>query len=195
MIKQEYSATRTRATWKPRVTDEDLPLYHCSSCDTYVLGISGDKPAEYTGTGRSLIAQPPFLSVHNPSCCGQEMQKADFISSSDLAGSIDFSYEFKGGFNNNCLVFKWEYGNSKNPVQWVALKTFTGLQLKYVYPKKRSPLIFAFADEDAFCYCDKSPCEKCVFRCKHGFTIYALVQGFGVVRIPLDDMEVIGASN
>ena len=42
--------------------------------------------------------------------------------------------------------------------RWFGLKTFTGMQHKYVTPKKWPPVVFALADEDAFAYCDKNPC-------------------------------------
>ena len=32
MIEQKYSVTRTRATWKPRIADDDLPFYRCPEC-------------------------------------------------------------------------------------------------------------------------------------------------------------------
>ena len=40
MIKQEYSRTRTRATWKPRVTAEDIPFFEDEASKTTFVGIS-----------------------------------------------------------------------------------------------------------------------------------------------------------
>ena len=56
----------------------------------------------------------------------------------------------------------WRISDDRFRIQWIALKTFTGSQLKYVLPKKRSPLLFALADEDAYVYCDKDVCLESV---------------------------------
>ena len=55
MIKQEYSRTRTRATWKPRVTAEDIPFFEDEASKTTFVGISGATDVYQTGTGLSLI--------------------------------------------------------------------------------------------------------------------------------------------
>ncbi|MFR1640014.1 MAG: hypothetical protein ACLSVD_13165 [Eggerthellaceae bacterium] len=70
----------------------------------------------------------------------------------------------------------WRISDDRFRIQWIALKTFTGSQLKYVLPKKRSPLLFALADEDAYVYCDKDVCLECTFMCKRGFVFYVGVE-------------------
>lgn len=195
MNRQEYSVTRARTTWKPRVTEEDLPLFYCPECGAYYIGVAKNQSASFEGSGRSLIAQPPFLGIDIPQCCGSSMIKTPYLGLNDLPGGLTLDYTFVGGFNNNSLKISWELGANNNQISWVYLKTFTGTQLKYVYPQKRSPLIFAFADEDAFAYCDKSPCEECVFRCKSGFVAYVCISELGVVRMPLDRMTVIGSNS
>ena len=44
MIEQKYSVTRTRATWKPRIADDDLPFYRCPECGRVLQGIAGSLP-------------------------------------------------------------------------------------------------------------------------------------------------------
>ena len=90
------------------------------------------------------------------------------------------------------MYFKWKIADkTKYQITWVALKTFTGMQLKYVMPKKFPPLLFALADEDAFAYCNKIPCEECAFRCKSGFVFYANIKGLGIVRMSMDRISML----
>lgn len=191
MIKQEYSKTRTRATWKPRVTAEDLPFFKDKESGTVFLGVAGTTDVYQTGTGRTLVAELPYAHL-DPAIENAQPKKMDLIDEGDLPEGISMTYRIDGGFNNNCILFSWTIAeNAPYELSWVALKTFTGIQMKYVLPKKRSPLVFALADEDAFAYCNKIPCEECAFRCKSGFTIYACFKGFGVVRMSLDRISML----
>ena len=52
MIEQQYSITRTRATWKPRVAADDLPFVK-DSAGNVLVALNGDAEASYTGTGRT----------------------------------------------------------------------------------------------------------------------------------------------
>lgn len=181
MIQQEYSITRTRATWKPRVTSKDVPFFKDDSENTFI-GVSGAHEAAYSGTGRTLIAELPYASIGTEG--RSPLANEPFIEASDLPEGVSIDYRFDGGFNNNALVFSWKIDDEEaHRIEWVCLKTFTGMQLKYVLPKKRSPLTFAFADEDAFVYCNKTPCDECAFRCKSGFVLYAKISGIGIARM------------
>ncbi len=66
MIEQKYTITRTRATWKPRVTDADMPFFTDKDGNTLVA-LSGDADAVYTGTGRTLVENPPTRILTMPS--------------------------------------------------------------------------------------------------------------------------------
>ena len=191
MIKQEYSKTRTRATWKPRVTAEDLPFFEDEDSRTVFLGVAGATDVYQTGTGRTLVAELPYAHL-DPAVENAQPKKMGLIDENDLPEGISMTYRIDGGFNNNCILFSWTIAkNAPYELSWVALKTFTGIQMKYVLPKKRSPLVFALADEDAFAYCNKIPCEECAFRCKSGFAIYASFKGLGIVRMPLDRISML----
>lgn len=192
MIKQEYSITRTRATWKPRVANIDLPFMADEAGNTLVA-LSGDAEASFSGTGRTLIGEPPYTRLNDTSATAN--QDIALIEEADLPEGVSIDYQINGGYNNNAIYFKWKIADkSKYQLTWVALKTFTGMQLKYVMPKKSSPLLFALADEDAFVYCNKIPCEECSFRCKSGFVFYANIKGLGIVRKSVDRISMVDMS-
>lgn len=89
-----------------------------------------------------------------------------------LPNDIELDYRILGGYNNNVVECSWRITSDRYDIAWAALKTFTGTQMKYVLPGKRPPLLFALADEDAYVYCDESPCLECTFMCKRGFVLY-----------------------
>lgn len=97
--------------------------------------------------------------------------------------------------NNNCINVNWRSIDSTCKPRWFGLKTFTGMQYKYVTPKKWPPVVFALADEDAFAYCDKNPCVQCTFRCKREFEIYAYVENIGMVVKHLDEWVAPGSAS
>ena len=98
------------------------------------------------------------------------------------------SYKIVGGYNDNAVqvFFDMEEGHE---LEWLYLKTFTGGYMKYIGPGKRSPCVFALADEDAFSYCDEDPCLECTFWCKRGFVVYGYVSKLGLVEMPLDQVS------
>ena len=56
MIEQKYSVTRTRATWKPRIADDDLPFYRCPECGRVLQGIAGSLPGSFSDGLRNPMA-------------------------------------------------------------------------------------------------------------------------------------------
>ena len=115
-----------------------------------------------------------------------------FVDADELPEGVVFDYHIDGGFNNNAVIVTWKIQDaSRYRIRWVALKTFTGMQLKYIMPKKFPPLVFALAAEDAFSYCNKIPCEECAFRCKSGFELYALIEGIGIVKRSMDRISML----
>ena len=95
--------------------------------------------------------------------------------------AAQLSYDVVGGFDANALRGFWKVREAGCEPRWFALKAFTGMQLKYVLPGKRAPIVFALGDEDAYAYCDEDPCVGCTFRCKRGFELYAYVEKIGLV--------------
>ena len=64
MIEQKYSVTRTRATWKPRIADDDLPFYRCPECGRVLQGIAGSLPGSFSDGLRNPMAEPPYAARH-----------------------------------------------------------------------------------------------------------------------------------
>ena len=67
MIEQKYSVTRTRATWKPRIADDDLPFYRCPECGRVLQGIAGSLPGSFSDGLRNPMADPPMRTTCRPS--------------------------------------------------------------------------------------------------------------------------------
>lgn len=235
MADKTFSNTRTKATWKPRVGDEDLPFYERGEEGDAYLGLGDETPAFLSDPGRNPVFNLPYSNAgrakagesdfarsdgspekparsgDRPKDCpktaalgcdgassndssnddpektdGDEvLHRVQLLGLEDLPEGVLLDYSIVGGYNNNAVELSWRIDEDAYALQWAALKTFTGMQLKYVTPKKRSPLIFALADEDAYVYCDESPCLECIFMCKRGFVLYARIRGLGIVKIPL----------
>ncbi len=196
MTEQQISVTRSHATMKPRVTQADLPFFLDTTNNNVYLGIGSDSPAYQSDTWRSRINELPYTLFWDADENAHDENASRTASSGMLSGMkyhnsptwLNLDYAFVGGFNNNAMRVTWNRSESGD-VLWAALKTFTGIQIKYVIPDKEPELIFAFADEDAYCYCDYSPCEECVFRCKHGFVLYVYCSDGSLVRQPCDRMS------
>lgn len=203
----EFSVTRTHATWKPRVIDTPIPYYRCSCCGAILSGIDGnceidwkknpnDEGAKLYAKERTKIFNPPYAQIDfKPECCGQPMEKLEAVPHIEIMDKIKLDYQIVGGMNNNALNVTWNIKNPACKPRWFTLKTFTGSMTKYVTPQKWPPIVFAFADEDAFAYCDKNPCVECTFRCKRGMEIYAYIETIGLVIMPLERMVPPGSGN
>lgn len=89
------------------------------------------------------------------------------------------TYQIYGGLDRNAIKVDVSAIADEHHLQWIALMTFTGMQYKRVTPGK-TEYIFALADEDAYAYCGKDPCEECVFKCKNGFMLYLACQEDGI---------------
>ncbi|MFR1640015.1 MAG: hypothetical protein ACLSVD_13170 [Eggerthellaceae bacterium] len=66
MIEQKYSVTRTRATWSPRIADDDLPFYRCPECGR-VLQESQAASGSFSDGLRNPMAEPPMRTTCRPS--------------------------------------------------------------------------------------------------------------------------------
>ncbi|NPD31534.1 hypothetical protein HLV37_06660 [Eggerthellaceae bacterium zg-1084] len=184
---QKFSITRCRATWKPRVSDADIPFFRCSTCGLIVQGIEQREAASTREPGRNPLNIPPYSHVTStPSCCGGPMEEIPCWEAENAPEGFRIDYQIVGGYNENCIRIDWTPSNEGEKPRWIALKTFTGLQLKYVYPSSKKSFLFALAQDDAYVYCDKNPCLECVFMCKRGFIAYAYLESTGVIRVPLE---------
>lgn len=176
MPKQTFSARRCRDGRKPLwQTTPDVTFYQCEKCGAlYPITTYGDE------AGKQIEI----------SCCGEKLQPLipqDYDEEKGLPGDVKLSYRIVGGFNDNAIRVEWKPFKWKP--KWIYLKTFVGGYLKYVKEGKKSPLVFALADTDAFCYCDRNPCVECTYRCKRGFILYYYGEDIGLVQIPIDKMD------
>jgi hypothetical protein len=123
-----------------------------------------------------------------PSCCDGQMEELVPQAAETFEPEIKLSYLIFGSVNENAIKAIWECEDYQEKPVWVWLRTFTGGQLKYTTPRKRSPILFGLADEDAYAYCDKDPCVECTFRCKRGFGLYYYFEKRGLIYLPLERM-------
>lgn len=151
-MRQEYSPFRSTVTFKPQPQCPDIDIYVCESC------------------GRSYQALG-YDAHEAPACCGQAARRLEPVPEEDFPEGYRVLYNIVGGLNNDAVRITWKCPHDVRP-EWILLKTFTGSYLRYVVPKKKPPMVFALADEDAYVYCDKKVCERCMFRCKLGFVAY-----------------------
>ncbi len=189
----EVSPTRTKATWKPGISDDSIPFFRCASCGAVVQGVDGANGPSFSGLVRRPDAKLPYATNDfAPACCGAPMEPLTGSGSTgEGSGRVSVDYEIVGGFDMNTLRVSWSSSDGSAPL-WIALKTFTGSQLKYVLPDKKPPIVFALGDEDAYAYCDEDPCVSCTFHCKRGFEIYAYVGDGELVRVPMHREDLLG---
>lgn len=191
MTKQEMTVTRSRATMKPRVTDAELPWFSYGESGQVFLGIGDNSPSWTSDSWRSPVHELPYRIFSDPE--NTEDLPLDRLEPTTIDESrIDF--EFVGGFSNNAMQVTWKE-DDQDPLLWLALKTFTGIQVQYLTQGRQQPIMFGFAQNDAYCYCDYTPCKECVFRCKHGFVLYAYFQHSGLARISCNRIKEDHAGN
>ena len=164
---------RHLASAKPQFDRPPISFFRCGSCGTVLRGTF-----------------PEGLDL-KLSCCGQICMKLVPLGAEELAEGRALSYDIVGGLNENCVRIFWQ---GKRP-DWLYLETFTGGQQMFIKSKKRPPAVFGLSGEDAYAYCDKDPCVKCSFRCKHGFVLYAYFEGEGLYSLPINQIAATPGSS
>lgn len=178
MIEQTFSARRCRDTRKPREGDcPDVVFYRCETC------------GKLFSLTKGFSWQEKAIEDIEITCCQKKVLRLLPVSLEAAGDSLKVSYQITGGYNDNAVRVSWKASSPQAEPEWIYLKTFTGGYLKYVAEKKRSPMVFALADTDAFAYCDEDPCLECVFRCKRGFVLYVYGKQSGLIELPLDKMN------
>lgn len=157
---------RYLATHKPRIDRQPVSFFRCESCG----GVFTGWPSEN--------AEPELL------CCGKAMEKIKPRPAEELPDGTSLYYDIVGGLNENALRVFWKGSAPK----WLYLETFTGGQQMFIDKDMRSPAVFALGGKDAYAYCDKDPCEKCSFRCKNGFVLYALFEDSSLYAMPINQI-------
>jgi len=169
-MEREFSARRSRATTKPLVNCPKVTFCRCGVCGRVVQLLDWQQ------------SESPIT------CCGQTMEWLIPVAANTFP-EVGLNYEIIGGYNDSAVRVSWNIEKPGCRPKWVYLHTFIGGYMKYVLPEKKPPLVFSLADEDAYAYCNESPCLECVFRCKRGFEIYAYIRNFGLIVLPLDRMN------
>lgn len=173
MAEQKFGARRCRDTRKPPANQcPEVVFYQCTDCN-----------ALFPVTGGNISEEKEIF------CCRKKAKRLVPGNPERAEDKLQLSYQITGGYNDNAVKVFWRAGKSEYTPKWIYLKTFTGGYLKYIAETKRSPMVFALADTDAFAYCDEDPCLECVFRCKRGFVIYVYGEETGLISIPLDKMN------
>ncbi|MGJ7920041.1 hypothetical protein [Neobacillus sp. LXY-4] len=171
MVEKEFGPLRSRASRKPWPECPDIVIYSCYHCNRLYQGLAYEVPQQ------------------EPVCCDVSMERLKPLSLDEVLPEINVDYQIVGGHNQNAVQVFWETTLPSDNPEWVLLKTFSGGYMKYVTSKKRPPMVFPLADEDAYVYCDESPCLQCVFRCKRGFIIYVYIKSRGLIMVPLEKMS------
>ncbi|WP_425802754.1 hypothetical protein ACHOLT_16370 [Desulfitobacterium sp. Sab5] len=171
LAEQEFGPLRSKAARKPWPECPDIVIYRCSHCGRLYQVLAYDLPAQ------------------EPACCNAPMEQLKPLHIEDVLPEVNVVYKIVGGFNQSAVQVFWETKQPEDKPEWVLLKTFTGGYIKYVTAQKQPPLIFPLSDEDAYVYCDRNPCQQCLFRCKRGFIIYLYTKTRGLVEVPLEKMS------
>lgn len=198
MPAQEYSPRRSRTSRKPWPECPDIAIYRCPKCGRIFQGLEFEVPkgstagptsGAFTGAGpEAPLGMPPAMPSTVPSCCGSPMKRLEPFKLGDVPG-LEARYRIVGGLNNSAVEVFWEGAGPERRPEWIMLKTFTGSYIRYLTGKKRPPMVFPLADEDAYVYCDRPVCDQCVFRCKRGFIIYVYFKVHGLLEMPMDEMS------
>lgn len=171
MEEKEFSPLRSKASRKPWPECPNIVIYRCTHCGRLYQNLDYDVPSQ------------------EPACCSEPMEQLQPQHLEEVGPDINVDYKIVGGHNQNAVQVFWEMKRPEDRIEWVLLKTFTGSYIKYVSSKKRPPIVFSLADEDAYVYCDEDPCLQCVFRCKRGFIIYVYSKTKGLLEVPLEKMS------
>lgn len=118
-------------------------------------------------------------SPEKPACCMEKMREIKPLPVGDA-----YSYEICGGFEHNAVQLFWK---EKSPL-WGALRTFSGFYCKIVAKEKKAPLVFPLADEDAYVYCGREKCAKCLYACKKGCALYCYEGEGRLFMLPLTEI-------
>lgn len=172
MIDSSKISTRCRISHRAPFRSKEPIFYKCAHCNNLMIQAS------------------PELESVVIFCCEKQMTELKPISTDEAPEDElhQIEYLISGGFEQNAI--KVHIGRSSHPmdeehhIQWIYLYTFQGGQLKYLAKRKPPEAIFALAEEDAFSYCDRQPCEMgrgdCQFKCKRGWVLYAYCNVHGL---------------
>lgn len=164
---------------KPQQSINPPRLFHPPESDCLLVSLS---PSQSNDPGPAALPPEASRRALRERSGLEEIEPCPYDAEND---SFKLSYDIVGGFARNAVRVFWEAKDEDHSPRWIGLQTLTGMQLKWVSSRKHSSAVFALAGEDAYSYCDKDPCETCPFRCKRGFTVFALLENERLIALPL----------
>lgn len=167
-----FGPFRCRLSRKPWIRRAEVVFYRCEECGRLYHEFIPEKPF-----ARERVVPG---ERRPPSCCGRGMDRII-----PAMRSPHLSYGIFGGFNANGIRADWE---GETP-EWILLQTYTGAILKQLPPGKKPPVVFPLGDEDAYVYCDRPVCEKCLYCCKKGCKLFFGFANGSIIELPLDEID------
>ena len=125
---KEFSITRTRSSFKPRVNEDDIPFFD-DGFGNVLVGLQGCRGVELTDNPPIEVRHMPYAHL-NEQTGEATCTPIALASEADLPQGCKLDYQINGGFNNNCIIVTWD-DSAEHRLEWVMMKTFTGSQMKY----------------------------------------------------------------
>lgn len=172
MSAEHNAFLRCKLPRKPWIQHAEIKFYRCSQCGRVFHEFVPEFPYPPYDKGQGCEALPV--------CCGKEMERLVPLDAPDK-----LQYEIFGGFNSNAIRAIW----SGQAPQWILLQTYTGACLKQLPPAKKPPVLFPLADEDAYVYCDRDVCAKCLYCCKKSCSLFYYYGETELYKLPLDQIS------
>lgn len=172
MSAEQSSLLRCKLPRKPWIKRAEARFYRCAHCGRIFHEFVPEFPYPPYDDGQGCKALPY--------CCGEAMQPL-----CPMPAREDLEYDIFGGFNNNAIRALW----TGAPPQWILLQTYTGACLKQLPPAKKPPVLFPLADEDAYVYCDRDQCAKCLYCCKKSCALFYYFGSQEFYILPLDQVS------
>lgn len=174
----ENFSTRCQISHRP-VFRTGRPLFYlCDICGTLFT-----LHAPYSGYGK-----PQKIT-----CCDHVLHPLQVNHDKELWEDHRIEFTVFGGFEKNAINIRIGGGihpmEEDHRIKWVYVRGAQGEQFKYLPLRAFAKVNVAFADEDAYAYCDRPICrmgrEHCHFQCKRGLEIYAYCTRHGLFRLEL----------
>lgn len=198
---QDNFSTRCRISHRPPFRVKQPVFYRCECCGSVTVitrpvpendqsSASADSGCSEQGAADRMISDANLPVIR---CCGKDIPPLQVCRDPDLTEEHRIGYTLFGGFEKNAANI--EIGGGIHPmtsghrIEWIYVYGFQGGQLKYLPQGLSSKCNVAFADEDAYAYCDRPICrmgrEHCQFQCKRGLVFYAYCSRHGLFRLEI----------
>lgn len=127
-------------------------------------------------------------------CCGEPAELLIPLEGERTPEGHQIDFTVFGGLDGNAVRIAVDDGyhpmQGEHRIEWAYFRTFSGGQLKFLPASGRAVVTFAFADEDAYVYCNRDICrmgkEHCQFTCKRGNAVYVYCSVHGLTKLELN---------